>query len=69
MCSLIGETLMTVDEYLDKGFVLKFKNGSLISLPLRVGRDFPCPEVAEFHGPKAHFLTIWRAGEDPFPFD
>jgi len=67
--SLIGETLMTVDEYLDKGLVLQFKNGSFISLSLRLGRDFPCPEVAEFHGPKAHFLKIWQAGEAPFPFD
>jgi hypothetical protein len=66
ICALIGETLSAVDEYLDKGLVLQFKNGSSITLFLRVGRDFPGPEVAEFHGPNTTFLIIWRAGEEPF---
>jgi hypothetical protein len=38
-------------------------------LPLKVGRDFPCPEVAEFHGTKTNFPKIWQAGDEPFPFD
>jgi hypothetical protein len=66
MCTLIGQTLATVDEYLDKGLFLQFENGSSLSLSLRVGRDFPCPEVAEFHGLKTNFLIIWQVGEEPF---
>lgn len=66
ICSLIGETLAEIEEYLDKGLTLGFKNASSIVLPLRVGKDFPSPEVAEFHGPNNKFLITWQAGEEPF---
>lgn len=66
ICSLIGETLTEIEEYLDKGLTLGFKNASSIVLPLRVAKDFPGPEVAEFHGPNNKFLIIWQAGEEPF---
>lgn len=66
LCSLIGETLTRIDEYLDTGLTLEFKNGASISLPLRVGRDSPGPEVAEFHGPEPGSKVIWQSGEAPF---
>lgn len=66
MCSLIGETITRIDEYLDLGLTLRFKNGASISLPLRVGRDFPGPEIAEFHGPEPGSKVIWQAGDAPF---
>jgi hypothetical protein len=65
LCSLIGKTLTAVDEYLDQGLILQFENGSSISLSLRVGRDFPCPEVADFHGLVPNILMVWLAGEEP----
>ena len=66
LCSLIGETLTGIDEYLDTGLTLQFKNGACISLPLRVGNEFPGPEVAEFHGPESGSKVIWQAGDAPF---
>jgi hypothetical protein len=64
--SLKARATRPVDEYLDKGLFLQFENGSSISLSLRVGRDFPCLEVAEFHGLKTNFMIIWQVGEEPF---
>ncbi len=66
LCSLIGETATEVDEYWDTGLRLRFKNGSCINLPLRVERDFDCPEVATFSTPTKAFAIIWSAGEEPF---
>jgi len=66
ICSLIGETLTGIDEYLDIGLNLQFKDGASISLPLRVEKDFPGPEVAEFHGPAPGSTVIWHAGDVPF---
>jgi len=66
LCSLIGETVMVVEQYWDTGLRLQFKNGSYINLSLRVERDFPSPEVATFHTPARGFAIIWSAGEEPF---
>jgi len=66
LCSLIGETAMDVDEYWDTGLRLEFKNGSYITLSLRVERDFPNPEIATFSTPSRGFAIIWSAGAEPF---
>jgi hypothetical protein len=66
LCSLIGEIVTEVDEYWDTGLRLEFKNASCINLALKVGHDFPCPEVASFSTPKGPFTIIWSAGEEPF---
>ena len=66
LCSLIGETVTEVDEYWDTGLRLQFKNASYINLALKVGHDFPCPEVASFSTPKRSFAIVWSAGEEPF---
>ena len=66
MCSLIGETVAQVDEYWDAGLVLQFSNTASIRLALRVGTDFPGPEVATFHTPTEAFAIIWSAGEEPY---
>lgn len=66
ICSLIGETLTGIEEYLDRGLTLQFKSGCSIGLSLRVGKDFPSPEVAEYWSPSQKPLIIWQAGEEPF---
>lgn len=64
LCSFIGRPLKDTDEFLDKGLTLDFGDGC-INLPLKVPRDFPSPEVAEFTAPKSGWV-IWLAGEPPF---
>jgi hypothetical protein len=66
ICSLIGETLTAIEEYFDSGLILQFENGTSVCLSLRVDKDFPSPEVAEFHGRSDKSSIIWQAGEKPF---
>jgi hypothetical protein len=66
LCSLIGQTATEVDEYWDTGLRLEFKNGSHITLSLKVERDFPSPEIATFGTPSRAFAIIWSAGAEPF---
>jgi hypothetical protein len=66
ICSLIGETLTEVEEYFDTGLMLQFANGASVCLSLRVDKDFPGPEVAEFSGASNKSSIIWHTGEEPF---
>ena len=66
LCSLIGQNVVEVDEYWDTGLRLGFGNGTALTLSLRVGRDFPCPEIATFGTPSQAFAIVWSAGAEPF---
>jgi len=63
--TFVGKQVSGVDEYLDKGLALEFLDGSSFSVPLKVGADFPSPEVAEFSGPNINGF-VWQANEEPF---
>jgi len=66
LCSLIGQNLAEVDEYWDTGLRLGFASGTALTLSLRVGRDFPCPEIATFGTPSQAFAIVWSAGAEPY---
>lgn len=62
---LIGKKVSSVDDYLDTGLTIDFADGARLAVPIKVGDDFPCPEVAEFHGPGFSGM-VWQANEPPF---
>jgi hypothetical protein len=60
LLSFVGKQVSGFDEYLDKGLVIGFSDGSSISVPLRVSAEFPSPEVAGLSGPNINAF-IWPA--------
>ncbi len=64
LVSLIGKTIKAADEYLDVGLALEFEGGPLLSVPLRVGKDWPGRDIAEYAA--ADHLVVWSADEPPY---
>jgi hypothetical protein len=64
LCEFVTKTVRDADEFLDEGLKLEFAEGS-IAVPLRVGKDFRSPEIAEFVSRGKPWL-VWQVGEPPF---
>ncbi|HEX4074993.1 MAG TPA: hypothetical protein VHX49_06315 [Candidatus Acidoferrales bacterium] len=64
LCEFVTKKIRDADELLDEGLKLEFTEGS-IAVPLKVGKDFRSPEIAEFVSREKPWL-VWQVGEPPF---
>jgi len=63
--SFVGRRIARIEEYIDRGLTLEFGDGSSISVAIKVGSDYPCPEVAEVSGPNLN-CYVWQINDPPF---
>jgi hypothetical protein len=63
--SLIDQSVIAIDEYLDTGLTIEFADNTLLFVPLKVESANPIPEIVEFHGQNGQWM-IWQVGDEPY---